>query len=54
MQGNKLDTYFGTISVYYQPEGVGVAISTASIRVSDGRSNRSLSWESTAEIAQDG
>lgn len=53
MQKDKLDTYFGTISVFYQPEDLGVTVSTAHIAVSDGGNNRSFTWASTAEIARD-
>lgn len=54
MQGNKLNTYFGTISVYSQPEGVGVTVSTTGINVTDGRNDHAFSWASTADITQDG
>lgn len=52
-QKNKLDTYFGTISIYYQPDGISVTVSTAGIDVSDGRKNHSFTWASRAEITQD-
>ncbi|KAM4569507.1 inter-alpha-trypsin inhibitor heavy chain H2 [Odontesthes bonariensis] len=51
---SKLRTYFGIISVYYQPDGVSVTVGTDSITMTDGRSNHSFTWGSTAEIAQDG
>uniref|UniRef100_A0A7N8XBQ2 Inter-alpha-trypsin inhibitor heavy chain 2 n=1 Tax=Mastacembelus armatus TaxID=205130 RepID=A0A7N8XBQ2_9TELE len=35
----KLNTYFGTISIYYQPDGVSVTVSTSSIALSDGRTS---------------
>uniref|UniRef100_A0A8C4INL6 Inter-alpha-trypsin inhibitor heavy chain 2 n=1 Tax=Dicentrarchus labrax TaxID=13489 RepID=A0A8C4INL6_DICLA len=35
MHKNKLNTYFGTISVYYQPDGVSVTASTVGIAVTD-------------------
>ncbi|CAG5927326.1 unnamed protein product [Menidia menidia] len=53
-QKSKLRTYFGIISVYYQPEGVSVTVSTDRITVSDGRSRTSFTWGATAEITQDG
>lgn len=53
MTGNKLDTYFGAIGVYYQPDGVAVTVSTAGVRVSDGRNNHTFSWASTAKITQE-
>uniref|UniRef100_A0A8C9ZLU7 Inter-alpha-trypsin inhibitor heavy chain 2 n=1 Tax=Sander lucioperca TaxID=283035 RepID=A0A8C9ZLU7_SANLU len=34
---SKLKTYFGTISVYYLPDGISVTISTDSIALTDGR-----------------
>lgn len=54
MRNNKLNTYFGTISIYYQPEGVMVTVSTTGINVTDGRNNHTFAWASTAEITQDG
>ncbi|XP_010727817.3 inter-alpha-trypsin inhibitor heavy chain H2 [Larimichthys crocea] len=54
MHKNKLNTYFGTISIYYQPDGVSVTVSTESIIMTDGRNNHSFTWGSTAEITQDG
>ncbi|KAM9328088.1 inter-alpha-trypsin inhibitor heavy chain H2 [Pholidichthys leucotaenia] len=51
---NKLNTYFGTIAVYYQPEGVSVTVSTDSITMTDGRNNHTFTWGATAKIAQDG
>ncbi|KAM6962312.1 inter-alpha-trypsin inhibitor heavy chain H2 [Tautogolabrus adspersus] len=54
MKKNKLSTYFGTILVYYQPDGISVTISTDSITMTDGRNNHSFTWGATAEITQDG
>uniref|UniRef100_A0A3Q3GIU5 Inter-alpha-trypsin inhibitor heavy chain 2 n=1 Tax=Labrus bergylta TaxID=56723 RepID=A0A3Q3GIU5_9LABR len=54
MKKNKLNTYFGTILVYYQPDGVSVTIGTDSITMTDGRNNNSFTWGATAEIRQDG
>uniref|UniRef100_A0A8C4INA3 Inter-alpha-trypsin inhibitor heavy chain 2 n=1 Tax=Dicentrarchus labrax TaxID=13489 RepID=A0A8C4INA3_DICLA len=54
MHKNKLNTYFGTISVYYQPDGVSVTASTVGIAVTDGRNNHSFTWGATSEITQDG
>ncbi|XP_035531345.1 inter-alpha-trypsin inhibitor heavy chain H2 [Morone saxatilis] len=54
MHKNKLNTYFGTISVYYQPDGVSVTASTVDITVTDGRNNHSFTWGATSEITQDG
>lgn len=54
MRQNKLNTYFGTISVYYQPDGVSVSVSTVGITMADGRSNHSFTWGATAKVTQDG
>ncbi|KAM7367332.1 hypothetical protein PAMP_015242 [Pampus punctatissimus] len=54
MHKGKLRTYFGIISVYYQPDGVSVSISTDSIIITDSRNNHSFSWGSTTKITQDG
>lgn len=51
---SKLRTYFGAISVYYQPDGVSLTVNTDSIIMTDGRNNHSFTWGSTAEISQDG
>lgn len=51
---DKLDTYFGTISVYYQPEGIRVTVSTTGINVADGRNNHTFAWAASAELTQDG
>lgn len=53
-QKGKLRTYFGVITVYYQPEGFSVTVSTDRISTTDGRTNDSFTWGATAEIAQDG
>lgn len=53
MQDNKFKTYFGAISIYYQPDGIGVTISTTGIDMIDGGNKRSFSWASTTEITQD-
>ncbi|XP_004570045.1 inter-alpha-trypsin inhibitor heavy chain H2 isoform X1 [Maylandia zebra] len=47
-------TYFGTIGIYYQPDGISVIVSTDGITMTDGRNNHSFTWGSTAEIRQDG
>ncbi|XP_034529761.1 inter-alpha-trypsin inhibitor heavy chain H2 [Notolabrus celidotus] len=54
MKKGKQNTYFGTISVYYQPDGVSVTISTDSININDGTNNQTFTWGATADIAQDG
>ncbi|XP_026217407.1 inter-alpha-trypsin inhibitor heavy chain H2 [Anabas testudineus] len=54
VHNSKLSTYFGTISVDYQPDGVSVTITTDMIAMSDGSNNHSFTWAATAEITQDG
>lgn len=54
MLKNKLNTYFGTISVYYQPDGISVSVSTARIDMTDGTNNHSFTWATMAQITQDG
>ncbi|KAM4615178.1 inter-alpha-trypsin inhibitor heavy chain H2 [Polymixia lowei] len=53
-KGNKLNTYFGVISIYYQPEGLSVVIGTDHIALADGKNNHSFTWGATADITQDG
>ncbi|KAG7225533.1 hypothetical protein INR49_004939 [Caranx melampygus] len=54
IQKGSFKTYFGVISVYYQPDGVSVTVGTDSISMTDGRNNHSFTWAATAEITQDG
>ncbi|XP_017267146.1 inter-alpha-trypsin inhibitor heavy chain H2 [Kryptolebias marmoratus] len=51
---DKLKTYFGVVSVYYQPEGFSVTVSTDRITTTDGRRSNVFTWGSTAEITHDG
>lgn len=51
---NKRNTYFGTITVYSQPEGVSVTTSTDNITISDERNIHVFSWDATTDITQDG
>ncbi|XP_035003901.2 inter-alpha-trypsin inhibitor heavy chain H2 isoform X2 [Hippoglossus stenolepis] len=51
---NHLSTYFGTISVYYQPDGLSVTVSPDSVSMTDGSNNHTFTWGATAEISQDG
>uniref|UniRef100_A0A3B4Z2U0 Inter-alpha-trypsin inhibitor heavy chain 2 n=1 Tax=Stegastes partitus TaxID=144197 RepID=A0A3B4Z2U0_9TELE len=46
----KFNTYFGVVSVYYQPDGVSVMISTDSIAMTDGSNNHTFTWQATADI----
>uniref|UniRef100_A0A3B4ZX25 Inter-alpha-trypsin inhibitor heavy chain H2-like n=1 Tax=Stegastes partitus TaxID=144197 RepID=A0A3B4ZX25_9TELE len=50
----KFNTYFGVVSVYYQPDGVSVTVSTDSIAMTDGSNNHTFTWQATADITQDG
>ncbi|KAJ8269201.1 hypothetical protein COCON_G00118080 [Conger conger] len=49
MVDKKLSTYFGTISVSYQPEGIRVDATTESIVLIDGKGSHNLSWAATAD-----
>uniref|UniRef100_A0A674F5T0 Inter-alpha-trypsin inhibitor heavy chain 2 n=1 Tax=Salmo trutta TaxID=8032 RepID=A0A674F5T0_SALTR len=49
----KVNTYFGIISVFYQPDGIRVSVSTDRIDLTDGRNNHSFTWGATADITQD-
>ncbi|KAK1790023.1 hypothetical protein P4O66_002336 [Electrophorus voltai] len=51
MKNDKLNTYFGTISVYSRAAGVKVVVSTNSISLMEGRNNHSFSWGGTAELS---
>uniref|UniRef100_A0A8L0DVU0 Inter-alpha-trypsin inhibitor heavy chain 2 n=1 Tax=Oncorhynchus mykiss TaxID=8022 RepID=A0A8L0DVU0_ONCMY len=49
----KVNTYFGTISVFYQPDGIRVSVTTDRIDLTDGMNNHSFTWGATADITQD-
>lgn len=49
----KVNTYFGTVSVFYQPDGIRLSVSTDRIDLTDGRNNHSFTWGATADITQD-
>ncbi|XP_075900272.1 inter-alpha-trypsin inhibitor heavy chain H2 isoform X2 [Nelusetta ayraudi] len=51
---NKLQTYFGVVSVYNQPDGISVTVGTSGVAVDDGRTNHSFSWSASADFSQDG
>uniref|UniRef100_A0A8C5FVQ1 Inter-alpha-trypsin inhibitor heavy chain 2 n=1 Tax=Gadus morhua TaxID=8049 RepID=A0A8C5FVQ1_GADMO len=46
----KTSTYFGAISMYYQPEGLEVTASTERITVRDSHRGHSFTWAATANI----
>uniref|UniRef100_A0A671LKH9 Inter-alpha-trypsin inhibitor heavy chain 2 n=1 Tax=Sinocyclocheilus anshuiensis TaxID=1608454 RepID=A0A671LKH9_9TELE len=50
MKNNKIDTYFGTISIYSKTHGVQVIVGTNRIDLMEGRNNHSFSWGATAEL----
>ncbi|XP_061817305.1 inter-alpha-trypsin inhibitor heavy chain H2 [Nerophis lumbriciformis] len=54
VHNGKRSTYFGVISVYYQPDGVSITVSTDAIALTDGRNNYTFTWGATADIVQDG
>ncbi|KAJ8261765.1 hypothetical protein GJAV_G00158150 [Gymnothorax javanicus] len=51
MVDKKLNTYFGTISMSYKPEGIRVDATTDNIVLTDGKSSHNLSWAVTAEAS---
>ncbi|KAG7320253.1 hypothetical protein KOW79_016106 [Hemibagrus wyckioides] len=50
MKNNKLNTYFGTISIYAKAEGLNIVVSTSRIDLIDGKNNHSFSWGATANL----
>lgn len=50
MKNNKINTYFGTISIYSKTDGVQVIVGTNRIDLMEGRNNHSFSWGATAEL----
>ncbi|XP_060758969.1 inter-alpha-trypsin inhibitor heavy chain H2 [Neoarius graeffei] len=50
MKNNKLNTYFGTISIYTQAVGLNVVVSTSRIDLLEGKNNHSFSWGATANL----
>ncbi|XP_030629348.1 inter-alpha-trypsin inhibitor heavy chain H2 isoform X2 [Chanos chanos] len=50
MRDNKLNTYFGTITVSHKPTGVRVDVGTTQIDVTEGKNNHSFSWADTATL----
>ncbi|XP_068162662.1 inter-alpha-trypsin inhibitor heavy chain H2 [Antennarius striatus] len=54
LQKGKLKTFFGAISVFSEPDGVGVIVSPDGIVMSDGRNKHNFTWGETAAITQEG
>ncbi|XDV25234.1 hypothetical protein PO909_029186 [Leuciscus waleckii] len=50
MKNNKMNTYFGTISIYSKTDGVQVIVRTNRIDLMEDRNNHSFSWGVTAEL----
>lgn len=50
----KLQTYFGMVSVYYQPDGISVIVGTSGVAVANGSTNHSFSWSASTDFSQDG
>uniref|UniRef100_A0A8D0CHJ0 Inter-alpha-trypsin inhibitor heavy chain 2 n=1 Tax=Scleropages formosus TaxID=113540 RepID=A0A8D0CHJ0_SCLFO len=54
IKNNKLNTYFGTISIYYKTSGIRVDVSTQQVNLIHGKDQHSFSWASTANITLSG
>uniref|UniRef100_A0A673J0D8 Inter-alpha-trypsin inhibitor heavy chain 2 n=1 Tax=Sinocyclocheilus rhinocerous TaxID=307959 RepID=A0A673J0D8_9TELE len=50
MKNNKIQTYFGTISIYSKTDSVQVIVGTDRIDLMEGRNNHSFSWGATVEV----
>lgn len=50
MKNNKMNTYFGTISIYSKTDGVQVIVRTNRIDLMEDRINHSFSWGVTTEL----
>ncbi|KAK2832429.1 hypothetical protein Q7C36_015891 [Tachysurus vachellii] len=50
MKNNKLNTYFGTISIYAKAEGLNIVVSPSRIDLIEGKYNHSFSWGATANL----
>uniref|UniRef100_A0A673J3U7 Inter-alpha-trypsin inhibitor heavy chain 2 n=1 Tax=Sinocyclocheilus rhinocerous TaxID=307959 RepID=A0A673J3U7_9TELE len=50
MKNNKIQTYFGTISIYSKTDSVQVIVGTDRIDLMEGRNNHSFSWGATVEL----
>uniref|UniRef100_A0A672TBW2 Inter-alpha-trypsin inhibitor heavy chain 2 n=1 Tax=Sinocyclocheilus grahami TaxID=75366 RepID=A0A672TBW2_SINGR len=51
MKNNKIQTYFGTISIYSKTDSVQVIVGTDRIDLMEGRNNHFFSWGATVELA---
>uniref|UniRef100_A0A3P8WXA5 Inter-alpha-trypsin inhibitor heavy chain 2 n=1 Tax=Cynoglossus semilaevis TaxID=244447 RepID=A0A3P8WXA5_CYNSE len=51
---NKLHTYFGVISIYYQPGDIIITVGTDGISMTEGQNRCSFTWGATADLLQDG
>ncbi|MCJ8743223.1 hypothetical protein PDJAM_G00091400 [Pangasius djambal] len=50
IKNNKLNTYFGTISIYAKEVGLNIVVSTSRIDLMEGKNNHSFSWGATANL----
>uniref|UniRef100_A0A672TBY0 Inter-alpha-trypsin inhibitor heavy chain 2 n=1 Tax=Sinocyclocheilus grahami TaxID=75366 RepID=A0A672TBY0_SINGR len=50
MKNNKIQTYFGTISIYSKTDSVQVIVGTDRIDLMEGRNNHFFSWGATVEV----
>lgn len=50
IKNNKINTYFGTISIYSKTDAVQVIIGTDRIELMEGMNNHSFSWGATLEL----
>lgn len=50
MKNNKLNTYFGTISIYAKTMGLKVVVSTSRIDLMEGKKSYSFSWGATTNV----
>lgn len=50
MKNNKLNTYFGTISVVAREVGLKVVVGTVKIDLTEGKNNHTFSWGATAHL----
>ncbi|TSK13145.1 Inter-alpha-trypsin inhibitor heavy chain H2 [Bagarius yarrelli] len=53
MKNNKLNTYFGTISIYVKAVGMNIVVSTNRIDLKEGKNNHKFSWGATTNLIFD-